>query len=181
MKITTNFVRPAQHAVKPVAAGLWLSALALAAGSAWLVNDGASLRKELPDLQQRLARIEKSGHGAPVQAVRLPPAQELAETRERVARINAAAQTKGISTQALLAELEVQLPPQAWLVSFHHRAAEGEAVLVAAAASDEPLSGFLLKLEHDPLFEEAMLVRELQPSGAGKTGVQFEIRLKVRS
>lgn len=179
MKITTNFVRPAQRAVKPVAAGLWLTALAFTAGAAWLLADGIGLRGELPELQQRLARMEQLAQGASVPVTQLPPAKVLAETRDRVARINAAAQTKGLSTGALLAELEAKLPAEAWLVSLHHRASEGQAVIVAAAASDEALAGFLLKLERDPLFEQAMLVRELRQPG--KAAVQVEIRLKVRS
>ncbi len=179
MKITTNFVGPAQRAVKPLIAGLWAAALAFAGGAIWLLAEGVSVRSELPELQQRLARVEKLAQDASVKGTPLPPAQQLAQTRERVMRINAVAQSKGLSTGALLSELEAQLPRDAWLVSLHHRATEGQAVIMAAAASDEPLAGFLLKLERDPLFEQAMLVRELQP--AGKAGVQFEIRLKVRS
>lgn len=110
----------------------------------------------------------------------MPPAQELAETRNRIAKINAAAQTRGIPTSVLLTELGTLLPREAWLTSVHFRATEGEVRLVAAARSSDPLSAFLLKLERDPLFEEAMLVREMEPAGAGQASVQFEIRLKVR-
>lgn len=182
MKIATNFVRPVQQAAAPIAAALWLGAFVLAAGAWWLLDDAAALRGQLPELRQRLARIKTAaGHTVSAPPVQMPSAQELAQTRERVSRINAVAQTKGISSLSLLAALEVQLPAEAWLVSFRHRAAEGEVLLVAAAASADPLSGFLLRLERDSLFEEAMLMRELHPSGAGESGVQFEIRLKVRS
>ena len=180
MKISTNFVRPVQQAVMPVVVALWIAVLGFAAAAWWLAVDTAELRGELPQLRQRLERIETGGVAvaAPVQ---LPSARELAETRERVAKINAAAQTKGLPTSALLAELETLLPPEAWLTSFHHRAAHGEVLLVASAASADPLSAFLLKLERNPLFEEAMLMREMQPTGNGQPSVQFEIRLKVRS
>ena len=180
MKISTNFVRPAQQAVMPVMVAIWIAAFCLVAAAGWLVVDAAELRGELPQLRQRFERIE-TGRGAVAAPVQLPSARELAQTRERVAKINAAAQTKGLPTSALLTELETLLPPEAWLTSFHHRAAEGYVLLVASAASADPLSAFLLKLERDPLFEEAMLMREMQPTGNGQTSVQFEIRLKVRS
>lgn len=179
MKISTNFVRPVQQAVMPLMIAMWLVALGFVAGTWWLLGDSADMRGELPQLRQRFERIntERSAVSAETQ---MPNAQELAETRERVAKINAAAQTKGVPTSALLAELEKQLPPEAWLTSFHHRAGEGDVVLVASAANADPLSAFLLKLERNPLFEQVMLMRELHPTGAGKPSVQFEIRLKVR-
>lgn len=178
MKIATNFVHPPQRMVKPVAGAMWLAAAALAALAWWLIDDAAQVRGDLPQLRTRLERVaaEKSTIAAPLAA---PPAQELAEMRDRIAKINASAQTKGLPTLALLAELEKQLPPDAWLTSVHHRAAEGEVTLVAAAAGTDSLSAFLLKLEGDPVFDEAMLMRELRPGGSGPN-VQYEIRLKVR-
>jgi len=179
MKISTNFIRPVQQAVLPVAVALWLAASGFAGGAWWLLGETAELRGELPQLRERFARIEKSV-GAVAAKEQMPPARELAETRDRVAKINAATQTKGLATPALLAELETLLPQEVWLTSFQHRAAKGEVLLVASAASADLLSDFLLKLERAPQFEEAMLVRELHPTGAGKPSVQFEIRLKVR-
>jgi Fimbrial assembly protein (PilN) len=176
MKITTNFVRPAQRMVAPVAAAMWAAAALLAAGAAWLAHDAAGLRGDLPPLRTRLERVDAQ---KPVAAAPLPPARELAETRDKVARINAAAQTRGAPTLALLADMEKQLPPDAWLTSIHHRATEGEVQLVAAATRADPLSEFLLRLERDPLFEEVMLLREVQ-AGGSRAGVQYEIRLKVR-
>lgn len=177
MKITTNFVRPVQRVVGPVAAAMWGAAVVLVAATAWLAHEGRELRGDLPQLRTRLERVEAQ---KPIAAVPLPPAQELAETRERIAKINAAAQTRGVPTLALLADLEKQLPRGAWLVSLHHRAAEGEVQLVAAAGQADPLADFLLRLERDPLFEEVMLLREVQASGS-RSGVQYEIRLKVHA
>lgn len=164
----------------PLMLAMWLAALALAGAAWWLIDDAAELRGELPQLRLRFERIETDGSVVATQQY-MPSAQALAETRERVAKINAAAQTKGLPTSTLLTELEKQLPPAAWLTSFHHRAAEGEVLLVASAANADPLSAFLLKLERNPLFDQVMLMRELHPTGAGQPGVQFEIRLKVRS
>jgi Tfp pilus assembly protein PilN len=177
MKITTNFVRPPQRMVTPAVAVMWVAAVVLAAGAAWLASEGRGLREDLPQLRTRLERVDAQ---KPVAAAPLPPAQELAETRDKVARINAAAQTKGVPTLALLADLEKQLPRGAWLTSIHHRATEGVVQLVAAATRADPLSDFLLRLERDPLFEEVMLLREVQ-AGGNRPGVQYEIRLKVRS
>lgn len=187
MKISTNFVRPVQLAVMPIVVALWLAALGLAGGAWWLLTETAELRGELPQLRQRFERITTGADTAaaqrrmPTAHESMPSAQELAETRERVAKINAAAQTKGLPTSALLNELETQLPPEVWLTSFHHRASEGEVLLVASASSADALSAFLLKLERDSLFDQVMLMREFHPTGTGQPGVQFEIRLKVRS
>ncbi len=177
MKIGINFVRPAERLMAPVAVAVWGAAMALLAGAAWLAADAVGLRGDLPQLRTRLERV---GAQKPVAVTPLPPAQQLADTRQRVARINAAAQTRGVPTLALLADLERQLPRGAWLTSLHHRAAEGEVQLVVAAGQADPLADFLLRLERDPLFEEVMLLREVQASGS-RTGVQYEIRLKVRA
>lgn len=179
MKIRTNFVVPAQKSVKPLLALGWLAAAGLTALAAWLVGDGRALRAELPQLQQRAQRqatAVQAGAGPT-----LPADGELSRTRERVARVNAVGRTGGVPSATLLAELETLLPPQAWLTRLHYRAAEGDLRLVAAAGNAEPLSTFLLRLERSALFEQAMLVREVQPTEAGQRGVQFEIRLKVRS
>lgn len=180
MKIATNFVSPLHRAVMPLVAAMWLAALALAGVAWWLLADTAELRGELPQLRQRFERIATGVADAAAQE-HMPPAQELAETRKRVAKINAAARTKGVPSTVLLSELETQLPPDAWLSSLHYRASEGEVRLVASARSAEPLSSFLLKLERSALFEAVMLMRETQLAGPGQASVQFEIRLKVRS
>lgn len=180
MKIATNFVNPLRQGVMPLLAIVWLAALALAGVAWWLLADTAELRGELPQLRQRFERIDTEVVDAAAQE-HMPPAQELAETRNRVAKINAAARTKGVPSTVLLAELETQLPPDAWLSSLHYRASEGDVRLIAAARSAEPLSSFLLKLERSTLFEVVMLMREIQPAGVGQDRVQFEIRLKVRS
>lgn len=179
MKITTNFVRPAQQAVRPLLGLSWLAVGALVVLCAWLVRDALDLRAGLPDLRQRVARSASLVQANPVQA--LPAERELSRTRERVARLNAVARTTGVPSPVLLGELESLLPPQAWLIRLHYRATEGTVSLVAAAPTAEPLSAFLLKLERSALFEQAMLMREVQATGAGQGGVQFEIRLKVRS
>ena len=180
MKISTNFVRPVQQAVMPVVVALWLAAFCFAAAAWWLIHDATELRDGLPQLRQRLEHIAKAGD-AVATPVQLPSAHELVQTRDRVAKINAAARTRGVPTSALLSELETLLPPEVWLTSIHHRAVEGEVLLVASAANAEPLSALLFKLERDPLFEKVMLLREIQPTANGKTNVQFEIRVKVRS
>lgn len=180
MKIPTNFAKPVQNAVMPVAMATWAAALCLSAGAWMLIAEAMELRAELPQLRERLERFE-AGKKPVVGRKQLPSMQELAETRTRVAKVNAVTQAKGMSASVLLGELEALLPSDAWLTSIHHRATEGEAVLVASAASSAPLSAFLLKLEHAPLFEEVMLMREMQSRGNRKPAIQFEIRLKVRS
>lgn len=175
MRIATNFVHPLQRMVMPAVAVIWAAVIAFAAGTLWLAHKGEELRSDLPQLRIRLAHVEAQ---KPVAQVHLLPMKELIETRERVASINAAAQARGLSTLMLLADLEKQLPRDAWLTSFHHRAPEGEVQLIASAARSDPLSDFLQRLEHDPSFDEVMLLREVRERAPG-SGVHYEIRLKV--
>lgn len=179
MKLHTNFVVPAQRAVRPLLVLGWTAVVALAALAAWLVGDGFVLRAELPQLQQRAQRSATAAQAEAQGA--LPAEAEMVRTRDRVAKVNAAARSGGLPSAVLLGELETLLPPQAWLTRLHYRAAEGDLRLVAAARNAELLSTFLLRLERSALFEQAMLVREVQPAAAGGSDVQFEIRLKVRS
>ena len=176
MKLKTNFVRPAQRMAIPVVAAIWGASIMLLIVAAKLAIDGMEMRNDLPKLQTRLARV---GEQKSVASVVLPPERELGEMKNRVDKVNAAVQAKGAPVLALLADLEKQLPPGAWLVSFRHRAIEGEVQLVAAAGKSDPLSDFLQRLERDPLFDEVMLLREAQ-LGGNRAGVQYEIRLKVR-
>jgi Tfp pilus assembly protein PilN len=180
MKISTNFVRPLPRLVQPLTIALWTAALVCAAAAWLLLRDAANLRADLPHLRQRLANVQAGSHAVVTGLQPAPSAQVLAETRNRVAAVNAATQTRGITTLALLTELENLLPAQAWLVSLHHRATDGEVMLIVAAASPAPLSNFLLKLERAPQFAEVLLLRESQAAG-GNPNVQYEIHLKVRS
>lgn len=178
MKIQTNFVTPAQQAVKPLLGLTWLALLLLLLLAAGLIADGLALRAELPQLRARVQH--QPGVNAP--AALAPQAEaQLAHTRERLARLQAVARTRGMPEARLLGELEALLPPQAWLTRLHYRAGEGELRLMAAAATAEPLSAFLRRLEQSALFEQVMLLREVQPGAAEAGGVQFEIRLKVRA
>lgn len=178
MKISTNFVSTRPGIARPLIAGLLGLALLSLALIAWLLHDAASLRTELPQLRKRLLNVEANAQTAPQPPADTPTSKELSDTRNRVIAVNAATKTRGMSTVALLSELEKLLPAQAWLISLHHRAADGEVMLVAAAPSAPPLSDFLLQLERDPKFAEVLLLRESQ--GGSGTDVQYEIRLKVR-
>lgn len=179
MKIATNFVPPAQRAVQPTLILGWIATAALVVLAAALVRDARDLGEELPALRERVAR---SASATRIDPAPLPTGErELTHTRERVSHLNQLARTVGTQSAEVLAELETLLPPQAWLTRWHYRATEGELTLVAAAPSAEPLSLFLLQLERSALFEQAMLLREVQRTGAPDSPVQFEIRLKVRS
>lgn len=175
MKISTNFVYPLQLAVMPVVIAMWLAAAGFAAGAGWLLDEAATLRSDLPQLKQRLERAEKTD--TVTSQEHMPTAQELSQTRNRIAKINAAARTAGVQSAVLLNRLETLLPPEAWLASLHYRATEGEVRMVVSAKNIQTLTSFLQKLEHDPLFEEVMLMHEMQAAA----NAQYEIRMKVRS
>lgn len=179
MKITTNFVQGVQQLIVPVAAVVWLSALLMLCALVWLIVDGIGLRNELPELKEKLPKLELAAAGASNQE--LPPKHELLETRDQVARLNAIAQTKGLTTLALLSKLESLLPDDAVLVGVHHRAKERELLVFAQAVNAEILSKFLFRLEEDAQLESVVLTRQKEINDGGRVIVQFEIHARVRS
>jgi ribosomal protein L29 len=179
MKIKTNFVAGVQPLLAPLAIVVWSTAFIVFAGLLWLIFDGIATRKELPGLKQRLTEIE------PTLAVRskqeLPAEHELRQTRQQVARLNAITQSKGLSTLALLAKLESLLPDDTVLAAVHHRAKEGELLLLAQGANAELLSKFLQRLEEDEQLEAVVLTHQKEVKDGEKIVVQFEIHARVRS
>jgi len=165
--------------IAPVAIVVWCSALLGLSALVWLIVDGFALRNELPVLKERLPKLEAAAAAAA--KVELPPEHEMVEIRDRVARLNSITQTKGLTTLALLAKLETLLPGDAVLVGLHHRAKEGELLLVAQAANAEILSRLLQRLEEDVQLESVVLTRQKEINDDGKVAVQFEIRARVRS
>ena len=89
MKISTNFVQPVQQAILPITALVWLLTLVFASAAWWLIDDANRLRGEVPELQQRLDNLKVSTLNIEVPAEQMPSVQELSQTRERVAKINA--------------------------------------------------------------------------------------------
>lgn len=179
MKITTNFICGMRHLTRLIIAATWCVALLALGALIWLIGDGVGLRGELPALKDRLSRLEAAAAtAAPRES---PSEQEMMEIRDRVARLNAITQTRGLTTLALLAKLETLLPADAALAAVHHRARDGELMVVAQAANAEILSKLLQRLEEDARFESVVLARRKEVSDGGKIAVQFEIRAKVRS
>lgn len=178
MKITTNFVHSPARLARPLAIGLWglASMVALSGLSLWYA--AIETRDEIPDLRERLAQLDQRRHELAAQPVL--PAAELQQLKQRVATLNALSSSRGHSVGSLLADLEQWLPDQAWLVSLHNRAKEGEVLVVAESASVEPLTVFLLRLEQQPRFSEVLLVKQT-PQGTSRKTIQFEIRLKERT
>lgn len=179
MKITTNFIGGVQQLTGSIVATMWLMALLVLGALVWLVVDGVGLRSELPELRERLPKLEAAAAAASHQE--LPPEQEMIEIRDRVARLNAITQTRGLTTLALLTKLETLLPGDAVLAGVRHRARDGELVVVAQAANAEILSKLLQRLEEDVQFESVVLARQKEVNDGGRVAVQFEIRAKVRS
>jgi hypothetical protein len=179
MKIKTNFVTNVQPLVAPLAIVVWSAALITLAGLLWLIFSGIALSNELPGLKQMLSKTEPALAVTPKQE--LPADRELKQTRNQVARLNAISQSKGLATLALLAKLETLLPDNIVLVSVHHRAKEGEFLLLAQGENAELLSKFLQRLEEDKQLESVVLTQQKEAKDGDKTVVQFEIRARMRS
>jgi len=177
MRIIANFSATRPRLTLPLAAALWISALAFAALASGLAMSVFDMRSERPRLESRLARVEEQlAAAAPRQA--LPPPAELESLRRRVSALNKLSGMRGWGTPQLLGWLGGQLPENVYLVSVYHKPREGEALLVAESPSAEALTGFLLRLEKEPRFAEVLLSKQ-GVRGAG--AVQFEIRVRWKS
>lgn len=180
MRIETNFTAPVQALAARVVAITWALALALAAATAVLGFEARRLEGETLEARERLADVEarraEIGPHPPV-----PGAEKIAALKRRVSTVNALSVTNGRGPVALLALLEALLPRKAWLVSFVHKARDGEVVLVAEARQAELLTRFLLELEKSARFSEVLLLRQTPLGRGGRRTVQFELRLKERA
>jgi Tfp pilus assembly protein PilN len=179
MRPTTNFVHPVGAAAPVLAAGLWGIALISLAAAVWLTIDTFAMRRDLPDLKERLAEVENRAQEADTQDV--PPVAELASLKERVSLVNGLVGGQGRPLSALLTRLEALIPDETYLVSLHYRQRTGEAQLVAEAQRAEALSMLLLKLEQSGYFAEVLLTRQSLRTARGRKHVQFELRLKEKS
>ncbi len=179
MKITTNLVPSIRRLVLPTAGILWGLVGVLMVVGLWLAHAVIGARNEIPALRERLAQLEVRQRELTT-SERSPPVAELEDLKRHVAALNTLSGSRGRSVTSLLTDLEGWLPDQAWLVSLHDRAKEGEVLVVAESGSVEPLTVFLLRLEQQSRFSEVLLVKQT-PQGTERKTVQFEIRLKERS
>jgi Fimbrial assembly protein (PilN) len=179
MKITTNFVASPTRLVRPMATVFWGLTCLVALAALWLAQATINTRSELPELREHLLQLKQRQRQL-VNQERSPPDAELRDIQRRVAALNTLSGSHGHSVTTLLADLETWLPSQAWLVSVHDRARNGEVLIVSECESVEPLTAFLLRLEQQSRFSEVLLVKQT-PRGAPRKSVQFEIRLKERS
>ena len=177
MRISADFLGARPRLAAPLAIGLWAAALAFAALAAVLAQRLGELREERPRLELRLERVQaQAAAGAPKSA--LPGAAELESLRQRVQALNKLSGLRGWSTPQLLAWLGGKLPDNVYLKSLHHKPREGEAQLVAASASAEALTSFLLRLEKEPRFAEVLLSKQGAGGAPGAVEVQFDIRVR---
>jgi len=176
MKITLNFVaRPWRwQVVAGTAAAL---AVVLLLASAWLALDYSDVREQSARAQLRLERLSAQLQRLPRAA--LPPASERDTLRARVGVLNAQGAARGWTTAQLLVWLEEKMPADVHLVSIHHKAREGEALLVSESRNAASLTAFLQKLEREPAFAEVLLAKQAN-RGTDADAMRFEIRLKLR-
>ncbi len=176
MKLATNFALPRHRAAPTFAGVIWSTVLALFVTLVWLLIDTSTIRRDFPELRDRLTQLEQ--RTVPNKNVQLPATAEASALRQRVAAVNLRVLTRGRSLTAILSRLETLLPEQAYLVSFQRRVQEGEMLVMAEAESAEPLTAFLLNVEKDTWFSEVLLTRQASQTVTGRKAVQFELRLK---
>lgn len=179
MKITASFLAPVPNLVPAWVSALGLMALLLIGTLSWLAVDATAKYRDKTALNDRLTEIESRLRERELIEA-LPPPEELAALKQRVATLNTLTDARGWPAATLLARLEAWLPEQVLLVSLRHRVKDGEAVLVAEAENAEILTAFLLRLEKEPHFSEVLLSRQGAPASREGKLLQFELRLKER-
>lgn len=179
MRINASFVRPPRTA-GPLTFVLWLVAFAFGGLAAWFAFGVVTIKSEQPRLEARLARLnEQLALAAPREP--LPSLNELDALRARVKTVNSISKLRGWSAPQLLAWFERNIADDVYLVSLHHKAREGEALLVAESPSAEALTALLLRLEREPRFAEVLLTKQGTRSTETAKVVQFEIRVRLVS
>jgi len=176
MRVNTNFLVPRHRLALPLAMGTAILAAVAAASSFWFAIDSADKRGELSGLQEKLASMAQRTPA--ISAVTLPSGKDLSELKRRVAAINSLTPYRGAPLTLVLSKLEELLPDSMWLASLHHRAREGDLMIVVEAGSAEQLTRFLQRLEQDPWFSGILLSKQTPQEVPGRNIVQSELRLK---
>lgn len=178
MRLITNFVHPVGDAASILAAALWAIVLSALATTIGLGVNAYAMRAEIPQLKERLARVELQVREAQTQDP--PSRQQLTALKQRVALLNGLTGGRGQLFSVLLTRLEPLVPAETYLVSLHYRQRAGETQLVAEAARAEALTRFLLNLEKSDHFSEVLLTRQSLRTARGRKRLQFELRLKEK-
>jgi Tfp pilus assembly protein PilN len=179
-RITTSFVEP-PRLTRWIFVGTIAAAAAFAGMALWLAFDWMSARDELPTLEQQLANLESRRDRDPQDGQHLLSSAQLGAMVANVKELNRMSVVRGLTAMQLLDRIEAELPSEVYLVSLHHKAREGEALLVAEAANDAALTKFLLKLEAEKEFSEVLLNKQSTRATGAEQTVQFEVRLRFKS
>lgn len=175
MKLATNFARPRLPAAQMIIAlSALILLLAITVSIAALVDSGTR-RDDTARERVRLARAQQQAASAPT--VSPPPAAAVFALKARVAQLNRLSPVKAQTVPELLQRLEKSLPDAAYLVHLAYKA-NGEIQLIAESTGAEALTAFLVKLQQDTAFTEAMLTRQSQRTTNGQRRIQFDIRLR---
>ena len=178
MKITTNLIsRPGKFAPY-MAIGLWLLSATLMLFAVILWLRVGQLYQEAPALKTRLEQFNNRLRG--VDAVMLPPRDELMTLKESIASINHLSGSHNGSLLSTLAKLEAQLPPDVNLVELSYRRRAGEIQMTAEAVRSEVVGKLLQDMERSGHYSDVLLVRQASNRGNNSGRVQFEIQLKER-
>lgn len=175
MRLTTNFARPRLPLAQIVFALCALIFVAAIFATVAVLLDTGARREDTAHERGRLLRWREQAASAP--ATQAPPAAAVSAMKARVAQLNRLAPRQGQTLPELLQRLERALPDAAYLVHLSYKA-NGDIQLIAEATGAEALTAFLIKLQQDATYAEAMLTRQSQRATNGQRRIQFDIRLR---
>lgn len=176
MKLRTSFVDAPNTLSLPLAAALWLVALACFGSAFWLALSARDMHAEMPVLRARIESLEARARDAGNERA-IPTAAELSGLRARVATINALSPPASRSTTGLLALLERTLPDGVELTALQQRVRDGEVLLIAESRNATSLTSLLESLERIPRFTRVLLSRQVSATESKAGVAQVEIRL----
>ena len=183
MKITTNFIsrqfisRLGIYAPY-LAIGLWLLSGLLILFAIFLGLRVGQLSREAPALKLRLEQFNSQFQG--VDAVALPPRDELMAVKQSIAAINKLSGAHNGSLLSVMSRLEAQLPHDIRLVELSYRRRTGEIQMTAEAVRSELVGKLLQDMERAGDYSEVLLVRQSSNQDNHSGRIQFEIQLKER-
>jgi hypothetical protein len=179
MRITANFVVAPRY-LASIVAGLGCVIALVASGAIWLAADWWVLREEVSDLEKQVIQLE-SRRAEMQQTTTLTPASaELSALLAKVVSINKMSVIRGWGTADMLQWLEENMPKDVHLVAVHHKARDGEVLLVAEAANAAALTKFLSLLEREKHFAEVLLSKQITRASGIERAVQFEIKVTLQ-
>lgn len=179
MKLATNLIAPTRRWIRLAAWTLWILASAVLVSAADMALTAYSAHERLPDLEARVAALEKQEAGARA-AGGDASVDRMLQVRLRVSELNRVFGASGEAPLTLLNRLESMLPDSCYLTRLSYKQASGQGVLAVESTDSEALSRFLARLEQAPQLKDVSLLKQERFQSGDRTVVRNELGFRDR-